>query len=98
MSKNHNITKMPYAKWLEQSLSDISALPIRGIAIVGITEGGDAYTNYYNTSMADKLVLAGLINQDAMFDSMAANGIIDYDYPEDNDEDDETDDVKEDDV
>lgn len=98
MSKNHNITEMPYAKWLEQSLSDISALPIRGIAIVGITEDGDAYTNYYNTSMADKLVLAGFINQDAMFDSMAANGIIDYDYPEDDDEDDETDDVKKDDV
>ena len=94
MSKNHNSTEMPYAKWREQSLSDISALPIRGIAIVGITEGGDAYTNYYNTSMADKLVLAGLINQDAMFDSMAANGIIDYE----DDEDDETDDVKEDDV
>ena len=70
-------------------------MPIRGIAIVGIIEGGDAYTNYYNTSMADKLVLAGLINQDAMFDSMAANGIIDYEAP---DEDDETDDVKEDDV
>ena len=95
MSKNHNITEMPYAKWLEQSLSDISALPIRGIAIVGIIEGGDAYTNYYNTSMADKLVLAGLINQDAIFDSMAANGIIDYEAP---DEYDETDDVKEDDV
>ena len=41
------------------------------------------------------MVLAGLINQDAMFDSMAANGIIDYEAP---DEDDETDDVKEDDV
>lgn len=94
MSKNHNITEMPYAKWLEQSLSDISALPIRGIAIVGITEDGDAYTNYYNTSMADKLVLAGLINQDAMFDSMAANGVIDYE----DDEDDETNDIKEDDV
>ena len=38
MSKNHNITEMPYAKWLEQSLSDISALPIRGIAIVGIID------------------------------------------------------------
>ncbi len=91
MSKNHNITEMPYAKWLEQSLSDISALPIRGIAIVGITEGGDAYTNYYNTSMADKLVLSGLINQDAMFDSMAANGIIEYE-----DDDEEAEDVKED--
>ena len=91
MSKNHNITEMPYAKWLEQSLSDISALPIRGIAIVGITEGGDAYTNYYNTSMADKLVLSGLINQDAMFDSMASNGIIEYE-----DDDEEAEDVKED--
>lgn len=90
MSKNHNITEMPYAKWLEQSLSDISALPIRGIAIVGITEGGDAYTNYYNASMADKLVLSGLINQDAMFDSMAANGIIEYE-----DDDEETEDAEE---
>lgn len=75
---NKNITEMPYAKWLEQTLRDISELPVRSIALVGVLENGDAYTNYYNVSMTDKLILSGLINQDAMLDALAANGVIEY--------------------
>lgn len=89
MSKNTNITEMLYAKWLEQSLRDISVFPIRGIALAATTEDGETYTNYYNISMADKLVLAGLIQQDATLDMMAANGIIEY---QDDDSDEEEDD------
>lgn len=81
-----NITDMPYAQWLEQTLRDISALPIRAIALVGVTDNGDAYANYYQASMTDKLVLAGLIQQDSMMDSLAANGVIEY---ADDDEEDE---------
>lgn len=73
-----NITDMPYAQWLEQTLHDISELPIAGIAILGVLEGGETYTAYYNTSMADKLLLSGLINQDATLDMMAAQGIIQF--------------------
>lgn len=73
-----NITDMPYAQWLEETLRDISTLPVTGIAILGVLEGGEAYTTYYNTTMADKLFLSGLINQDATLDMLAAQGIIEY--------------------
>lgn len=79
MSNNKkNITDMPYAKWLETVLHDIVDLPVTSIAILGVLEGGETYTSYYNTSMADKLLLSGLINQDATLDMLAAQGVIQY--------------------
>ena len=52
INNRNNITEMPYAKWLEQTLHDISSLPVKGIALLVSTENGDSYTNYYNVSMA----------------------------------------------
>lgn len=77
-SESRNITEMPYAQWLERALRDISDLDIRSIAFVGVLESGDVYTSYYNAQMTDKLVLAGIINQDAMMDTLEANGVIEY--------------------
>lgn len=86
MNKNPNkITEMPYAKWLEQSLRDMTTLSIRGIALAAITNDDETYTDYYNISMADKLVLSGLISQDATLDMLAANGIISYEDEEEED-------------
>lgn len=87
MSNNTNITKMPYAAWLEQTLRDISEVPVSGIAILGVLEGGETYTAYYNVSMADKLLLSGLINQDATLDMLAAQGVISYEDEEEEDAD-----------
>ena len=84
-SKPNNITEMPYAQWMEQVLNDIFGLPMRGIAVVGVLENGDSYTNYYNMRMSDKVVVGGLIKQDATLDMMASSGIIKYE--EDNEED-----------
>lgn len=78
MTNNTNITEMPYATWLEETLRDISTMPITGIAILGVLEGGETYTAYYNVPMADKLLLSGLVNQDATLDMLAAQGIIQY--------------------
>lgn len=71
-----DITKMPYAQWLEEALRRISMLPMRTLVIIGITESGETYNDYYNATMGDKLLIAGLVQQDAMFDSLEANGII----------------------
>lgn len=87
MTNNTNITEMPYATWLEETLRDISTMPVAGIAILGVLEGGETYTAYYNTSMADKLLLSGLINQDATLDMLAAQGIIQYAEDEEDEED-----------
>ena len=87
-----NITKMPYAKWLEQTLHDISSLPVKGIALLVCTDSGDSYTNYYNVSMSDKLIMTGLIQQDSTIDMLAVNGFIKYEDDEDETEEEENDD------
>lgn len=84
---NKNITDMPYAQWLEQTLRDISDLDVRSIAFSGVLESGDVYTAYYNAQMTDKLVLAGIINQDAMMDTLEANGVIEYEEDDEEEED-----------
>lgn len=77
MNNNPNdITNMPYASWLEESLQRISSLPMRALVMIGITEDGDTYNDYYNATMGDKLLIAGLIQQDAMLDTLKANGLI----------------------
>ena len=80
MSNNNtnDIFALPYAKWLEQTLQELVKFPVKGIAINAITSNGEVYTNYHNVTMAEKLMIAGIINQDAMLDTMAANGIIEY--------------------
>lgn len=49
------------------------------------TEDGEIHSNYYNTTMADKLLLSGLIQQDAMLDSLEANGFIKFEDDEEDD-------------
>lgn len=85
MTNKNNITNMPYAQWLEQTLRDISELPVKGIVLMGVLEDGESYTAYYNISMTDKLILAGLVNQDATLDMLAAQGVIDYNDDEEED-------------
>lgn len=73
-----NLNNIPYAAWLETTLKELIKFPVRSITITALTNNGEVYSNYYNATMADKLVVAGIIQQDAMFDSMAANGIVEY--------------------
>ena len=80
MSNNNpnDIFSLPYAKWLEKTLQELVTFPVKGICISATSDKGELYTNYHNVSMADKLVISGLIQQDAMLDTMAANGMIEY--------------------
>ena len=73
-----NINDIPYAAWLEKNLKDLITSPVKSICICAVAENGDIYRDYYNTTMIDKITIAGVIQQDAMLDSMAAHGIIEY--------------------
>ena len=73
------LSDIPYAGWLEGALQELVKMPVKGVCMFAIMENGDFYNNYHNVSVADKLLMAGYIQQDAMFDSMAANGIIERD-------------------
>ena len=83
---------LPYAEWLEKSLQNIASSPIQSICIVAKRTNGEMLTGYYNCSVTDKLLFAGYINQDAMMDSLYANGYI---SGEDDDEDDDEEDLEE---
>ena len=85
----------PIVKFLQQTIRDISKFPTKGIAVVVTSETGDAYTNYHNISMSDKLVISGLIQQDATLDMLAANGFIEYEDDEDDENEDDNDNEEE---
>ena len=76
---NNNLNNIPYAQWLERTLKDMINLPVTGVCLNAVLEGGDIYTAYHNVTMNNKLTIAGIVQQDAMLDTMAANGIIQYD-------------------
>ena len=73
-----NFNNIPYAIWLEKNIKDLISTPVKSICICAVSENGDIYRDYYNVTMLDKITLAGVIQQDAMLDSMAAHGIIEY--------------------
>lgn len=80
---SNTLKDIPYTQWLENALQELIKLPVKGICLSAITTTGEAYTNYYEISMMDKLLIAGLIQQDATLDTLAANGFIDYADEED---------------
>lgn len=81
-----NLNEIPYTQWLEETLQNIVKLPVKGIALNVVLADGSLYTDYYKLSMNNKLTIAGLIQQDAMYDSLRINGLI-----KDADEEDESD-------
>lgn len=82
-----NINDLPYAKWLEESLQNIVGKPVQAICIMTKFDSGDTGTGYYECSVADKLLFAGFLQQDAMLDTMKANGYIPDDEEDEEDED-----------
>ena len=89
---NNNLNNLPYAEWLEQSLQNMVGKPVQAICIMTKFAnddpelGDDIGTGYWNASVADKLMFAGFIQQDAMLDTMKMNG-----YLPDDEEDDQED-------
>ena len=83
-----NLTDLPYANWLEQSLANFVGLPVTAICICTKFENGEVGTGYWDCSMSDKLLFSGIIQQDAMLDTMRENGWI----PTDEEDEDDTED------
>lgn len=90
----NNLNNLPYAQWLEESLKNIIGKPVQAICIMTKVPnsdpelGDDIGTGYWNCAMSDKVLFAGMLQQDAMLDTMRANGFIDDDEDEEEYEDD----------
>ena len=81
----------PIVKFLQQTIRDISKFPTKGIAVIATSDGDEIYTSYHNVPMQDKLVISGLVKQDATLDMLAANGYL----VEDDEENEDTEDAEE---
>ena len=67
-----DICKKNYAGFLEKMLEALVEMPIEGLCVIGKMKGGATFVNY-KSSMADKILYVGLIQQDATLDMLKAN-------------------------
>lgn len=71
------LNELPYAQWLEDSLSNVIKSNTQSICIMTKNDNGEIGSGYFNCSVADKILFAGFINHDATIESLAVNGYID---------------------
>lgn len=77
----NDITTKAYANFIKKTLSEMVTLPIEGICIITKLSGGAVFTSYYNSSSMDKITYAGLIQQDAMIDTLKINKMLNHTEP-----------------
>ena len=69
----NDITKQPYAAWLEESLQVIAELDPVCLCIAATSPDGDVFTGYYGADATDKAVFAHNIQSDVTMDIIRAN-------------------------
>lgn len=84
-NNNNTFNDISYAQWLEEALKELINFPVKGICINAVTSDGDVYTNYHEINMMDKIKIAGLLQQDAMLETLRVNGMINDDEEDDED-------------
>ena len=68
-----DIGKLPYAQWREDTLRALAEEDVESMGIVGILSNGEVYTAYFNSGPQDKLIMAGNIHMDAIYNMIKAN-------------------------
>lgn len=72
----NDITTKTYASFMEKTLQEMVTLPVEGICIITKLSGGAVFTSYYNSTSMDKITYAGLIQQDAMIETLRINKML----------------------
>lgn len=68
-----DITKQPYAQWLEESLRVIAEFGPACLCIAATSPDGETFTGYYNSDATDKAVFAHHIQSDVTMDIIREN-------------------------
>ena len=79
-----NICEKNYASFMEEVLQHMIYMPVSGICVLIKMEDGSVYSDYYNSGMMDKMVYAGVIQQDVTWDIFKANNAVGRDFDENN--------------
>ena len=69
-----NICEKAYATFMEETLQRMVHMPVSGICILIKLEDGSVCSDYYNSGVMDKMVYAGVIQQDITWGILKANG------------------------
>lgn len=69
----NDITKKPYAVWLEEALKTIVETGTEKLCVAAILPNGDVFTGYYNADTTDKALFAHNIQSDVTMDIIRAN-------------------------
>lgn len=77
-----NIYDKKYAAFMEKTLQSMVRMPVSGICILLKLEDGAVCSEYYNSKMMDKMIYAGVIQQDVTMDVLKANNQIGKDDDE----------------
>lgn len=68
-----NICKKEYASFMEEVLQHMVHMPVSGICVLMKLEDGSVCSDYYNSGVMDKMVYAGVIQQDVTWGILKAN-------------------------
>ena len=68
-----DITKKPYAAWLEEALKTVVETGAKKICVSAILPNGEVFTGYYNADATDKALFAHNIQSDVTMDIIMAN-------------------------
>lgn len=68
-----NICEKAYAAFMEETLQRMVQMPVSGICILIKLEDGSVCSDYYNSAVMDKMIYAGVIQQDITWGILKAN-------------------------
>ena len=71
-----DIYQKEYAEFLEATLRELVTLPVEVICLLSKLQGCATYTSFHKASITDKILYAGLIQQDAMIETLEKNRMI----------------------
>ena len=77
-----NICEKQYAPFMEKILQHMVHMPVTGICVLMKLEDGAVCSDYYNSCMTDKMIYAGVIQQDINWDILKANNVIGRNFDE----------------
>lgn len=66
--KSEDITKMPYAPWLEDTIREMTEHEVQSICIAVKVDGVAMLTGYWNADTQDKAMSAAAIQNDIVSD------------------------------
>lgn len=74
--KLENICEKKYASFMEEVLQHMVQMPVVGICVLMKLDDGSVCSNYFNSQMMDKMIYAGVIQQDVTWEILKANNAV----------------------